>query len=99
MSPVFFYVESCSAVCKLSYPILCPERLSFFLSSRLGFSSSKCDVLCHISACIKSARARNKAGFRPLFLLPVNVETWDLEQMIFSFIPKSHKNFEVLAPI
>ena len=48
---------------------------------------------------LKSARARKKAGFRPLFLLPVNVETWDLEQMIFSFIPKSHKNFEVLAPI
>ena len=48
---------------------------------------------------LKSTRARNKAGFRPLFLLPVNVETWDLEQMIFSFIPKSHKNFEILAPI
>ena len=48
---------------------------------------------------LKSTRARKKAGFRPLFLLPVNVETWDLEQMIFSFIPKSHKNFEVLAPI
>ena len=48
---------------------------------------------------LKSARARNKAGFRPLFLLPVNVETWDLEHMLFTFIPKSHKNFEVLAPI
>ena len=48
---------------------------------------------------LKSTRARKKAGFRPLFLLPVNVETWNLEQMIFSFIPKSHKNSEVLAPI